>query len=80
MIGDYLKRTDKLEILKHFKGVNNSKIDWKVLKPNEHNDWLNQRSDLFSSFIQIEANKKYAPNEKSYFNAYSLGVPCFIIV
>lgn len=73
-IGDYLKRTDKLEILKHFKGVNNSKIDWKVLKPNEHNDWLNQRSDLFSSFIQIEANKKYAPNEKSYFNAYSLGV------
>lgn len=77
-IGDYLKRTDKLEILKHFKGVNNSKIDWKVLKPNEHNDWLNQRSDLFSSFIQIEANKKYAPNEKSYFNAYSLGVSCII--
>lgn len=29
---------------------------------------------MFSSFIQIEANKKYAPNEKSYFNAYSLGV------
>lgn len=52
-IGDYLKRTDKLEILKHFKGINNSKIEWKALRPNEHNDWLNQRSDLFSSFIPI---------------------------
>lgn len=72
-IGDYLKRTEKLEILKHFKDINNSKIDWKILKPNEHNDWLNQRSDLFSSFIPIEAEKKYV-DDKSFFRTYSLGI------
>lgn len=57
-IGDYLKRSEKLGILNSFKDISNSKIDWKILKPNENNDWLNQRSDLFSSFISIEPEKK----------------------
>lgn len=56
-IGDYLKRSEKLGILNSFKDISNSKIDWKILKPNENNDWLNQRSDLFSSFISIEPEK-----------------------
>lgn len=68
-IGDYLKRTDKLEILKHFKGINNSKIEWKVLKPNEHNDWLNQRSDLFSSFIPL-GDKEDKTNTTTVFVPY----------
>ena len=70
-IGDYLKRTDKLEILKHFKGINNSKIDWKVLRPNEHNDWLNQRSDLFSSFIPLGDK---TDTTKTVFSIYSGGL------
>ena len=32
-IGEYLKRSEKLEILQQFKNVNTSKIEWKVLKP-----------------------------------------------
>ena len=52
-IGEYLRRSEKLQILQQFEGINNSKIDWEILKPNEHGDWLNQRSDLFSSFIPI---------------------------
>lgn len=52
-IGDYLSRTDKLETLTKLRDITNTKISWKVLKPNEHGDWLNQRSDLFSSFINI---------------------------
>ena len=73
-IGDYLKRTDKLEILKHFKGINNSKIEWKVLRPNEHNDWLNQRSDLFSSFIPL-GDKDDKSNTKTVFAPfYSRGL------
>jgi helicase domain protein len=70
-IGDYLKRTEKLEILKHFKGINNSKIDWKVLRPNEHNDWLNQRSDLFSSFIPLGDK---TDTTKTVFSIYSGGL------
>lgn len=68
-IGDYLKRTEKLEILKHFKGINNSKIEWKVLRPNEHNDWLNQRSDLFSSFIPL-GDKDDKTNTRTVFVPY----------
>ena len=70
-IGDYLKRTDKLEILQQFKGVNNSKIEWKVLKPNEHGDWLNQRSDLFGSFIAIGDK---TDTTKTVFSIYSGGL------
>lgn len=65
-IGDYLKRSDKLGILVSLKDISNSKIDWKVLKPNEHNDWLNQRSDLFSSFIPM-GDKDDKTNTKTFF-------------
>lgn len=68
-IGDYLKRSDKLSILQQFKGINNSKIEWKVLKPNEHGDWLNQRSDLFSSFIPI-GDKDDKQNKATVFVPY----------
>ena len=73
-IGDYLKRSDKLCILNSFKDISNSKIDWKVLKPNEHNDWLNQRSDLFGSFIPIEPDKKFNLSAQSIFNVNVIGV------
>lgn len=73
-IGEYLKRSEKLGLLYKYESINNSKIEWKVLKPNEHGDWLNQRSDLFSSYIPIDASKKYNINEKSYFITYSLGL------
>lgn len=72
-IGEYLKRTEKLGLLSKFESINNSKIEWKALKPNEHGDWLSQRSDLFNSFIPIDATKKYT-NDKSFFTTYSLGV------
>jgi predicted helicase len=70
-IGDYLKRSDKLEILKTFKNINNSKIEWKVLKPNDHGDWLNQRSDLFSSFIAMGDKDN---TKQVVFNIYSGGL------
>ncbi len=38
-IGDYLSREEKLKIIKDFKTVDN--ISLKVLKPNEHGDWIN---------------------------------------
>jgi predicted helicase len=50
-IGDYLSREKKLEILKKISTVSN--IDWNVLSPNKHNDWVNFRNDAFSSFIPI---------------------------
>jgi predicted helicase len=57
-IGDYHSREKKLEIIREFSTVNN--INWSILSPNNHNDWINFRSDTFSSFIPLgdKENKK----------------------
>jgi predicted helicase len=73
-IGDYLSREDKLGIISKFKSVNNSKIDWQPLTPNESGDWISQRNDLFSTFISIEPEKKFDLKTQTFFNTYSLGV------
>ena len=73
-IGDYLKRSEKLEFLNKYDSINNSKIEWKVLKPNEHGDWLNQRSDLFSSFIPIGDKDDKANTKTAFVPFYSNGL------
>lgn len=71
-IGDYLTREQKLAIITKFSTV--SKIDWKILKPNEHGDWINKRNNVFDTFIPIEPNKKFNLKSQSYFIPYSLGL------
>lgn len=68
-VADYMKREEKLALISQYKDVFNSKMEWKVLKPNEHNDWLNQRSDLFSSFIPIDSDDNI-----SVFCCHSMGM------
>lgn len=73
-IADYMTREDKLALVAQYKNVLNPKMPFKVLKPNEHGDWLNQRSDLFSSFIPIEPDKKFNPKSNTFFTLNSLGI------
>ena len=73
-IGDYLNREEKLSILSKFRTVNNSKIDWQILSPNEEGDWISQRNNIFGTFTPIDAEKKYDTNTKTYFLTYSLGL------
>lgn len=73
-IGDYLNREEKLSIVSDFKSITNGKVKWKQLKPNEHGDWLNQRNDVFETFIPIDSEKKFDPKTKTYFLTYSLGL------
>ena len=71
-IGDYLTRDQKLEKLTSLKSTENvNVVDWNVIKPNKHYDWLNQRSDKFDSFISIGDKKR---RERTIFDVYSLGV------
>ena len=71
-IGDYLTRGQKLEKLTSLKSTANVNADdWNVVKPNKYYDWLNQRSDIFDSFISIGDKKR---QEKTIFDVYSLGV------
>lgn len=73
-IGDYLSREEKLKIVSDFGTVTNPKFKMDVLTPNEHNDWLNQRNEIFSTFIPIEPDKKFNSSTKSYFSLNSLGL------
>src|SRR5690554_5733517 len=65
-IGDYLSREEKLSIVSKFKSFSNPDMDWKKLNPNDHGDWLNQRNDIFESFIPI-GDKKGDAIKKSFF-------------
>lgn len=73
-IGDYHNREEKLAIISKYRSVGNPEMPWQALQPNEHGDWLNQRNDLFETFIPIEPAKKYDTKAQSFFNTFSLGL------
>ncbi|MDB6225624.1 DEAD/DEAH box helicase family protein [Lactobacillus amylovorus] len=50
-IGDYHSRKEKLNIIKNKESI--SKISWKKLKPDEHNDWINLRDTKYYNYPKI---------------------------
>lgn len=72
-IGDYLTREEKLNKISKLKSVASTDFTQQVIKPNEHGDWLNQRSAAFSDFIPI-GDKKYMLDCKTIFTTYSKGL------
>lgn len=50
-IGDYLSREQKLEIVSQFGSF--QQVPWQALEPNEHHDWINQRSGDFGAFVPL---------------------------
>jgi len=72
-IGDYLNREEKLQIVKNLRSVSNGEFNWSAIIPNDQGDWVNQRNELFSTFISIGNKKDKAGNH--FFNStYSNGV------
>jgi len=70
-IGDYLTREDKLKIIAKFKTFAN--VPLVTLQPNEHGDWISMRNDAFSTFIPVDAEKKFDTKTQSFFITHSLG-------
>lgn len=50
-IGDYLTRDDKLSLLEQYHDSDG--VPWQQITPNDHGDWINQRSDTFETFTAI---------------------------
>ncbi|MBQ7477313.1 MAG: DEAD/DEAH box helicase, partial [Selenomonadaceae bacterium] len=73
-IGDYLTREEKLKKIADFQSCMSSKFPVTAMKPNEYNDWLNQRNGLFESFIPMEPDKKHNAAAQSVFTLNTLGV------
>jgi len=69
---DYLSARGKLSLLR---GKNNlGGIDFELLSPNEHGDWINLRNTNFLSYIPLEPEKKFASGQKCFFDVNSCGV------
>jgi len=73
-IGDYLNRNEKLAEIRNLRDVSNPEMNWTVLTPNEHNDWLNQRNNIFENFLPLIPDNKFDSKTKSFFTTYSLGL------
>ncbi len=56
-IGDYLTREQKLEILDSSRL---DETDWRVIAPNEHGDWINQRTAAFQLLRPLTERKATA--------------------
>lgn len=73
-IGDYLSREEKLKIIADFKSCMSNKFPVKVLKPNEKNDWINQRNTTFENYIIIGNKKDKNLKQKFFCDSYSNGL------
>lgn len=50
-IGDYLRREEKLKILKNNQSINNLK--WNKIIPDKNNDWINQRDENYLGYTSL---------------------------
>ncbi|MGE8286515.1 MAG: DEAD/DEAH box helicase [Stenotrophomonas sp.] len=54
-IGDYLSREEKLSHLVELGGV--GAVNWNIITPNEHHDWVNQRSKGYKKLLPLSDEK-----------------------
>ncbi|OQB30098.1 MAG: Type III restriction enzyme, res subunit [Bacteroidetes bacterium ADurb.Bin174] len=71
-VEDYLTRQEKLELTSQFGSIKT--VPWKLLKPNEHGDWINKRNEGFADFFPLAPEKKFDMQTQAFFTTYSLGV------
>ena len=72
-IGDYISREEKLSIIKNIKSIQNIK-NWDVIKPDKHDDWLNQRNNKFTEYLPLGSKAVKHGNTHTIFKTYSLGL------
>ena len=72
-IGDYLKREDKLALLREARSIAGIE-DWRQIAPNRHHDWIGQRDEAFQTLYPMASKAAKAGKEdKAIFKLYSNG-------
>ena len=72
-IGDYLKRQDKLSILREAKSIAGID-DWRKITPDPHHDWIDQRSEAFQKLYPMGSKRtKSGKSGEAIFKLYSNG-------
>jgi predicted helicase len=73
-VDDYLTREQKLDLIAKRHDVLNPEMRWEIVKPNEHGDWLNQRSDAFENYIPVGDKDNKNNNKTIFLSWYSRGL------
>ena len=68
-IGDYLSRTEKLNIVRETKSIAGID-DWQIVLPDKYYDWMNKRDDTFCQYLPMEATS----NQPALFSLTSNGI------
>ena len=81
-VGDYLKREEKLAILRKAGSIAGIE-DWRTIEPDRHHDWIGQRSDAFQRLYPMgskgaKAGKAGDAIFKLYSNGYYTGKDPYI--
>ena len=73
-IGDYLTKDQKLEIIKNSESIHGIK-DWNIIKPDNENDWLDQKISMFTQYLPMGSKKAEVGEENTVFheNANAVG-------
>ena len=72
-IGDFLKRGEKLRILREAGSVAGIK-DWHLVTPNRHHDWIGQRSEAFQELFPVGSkDAKAGKTDRALFRLFSNG-------
>ena len=73
-IGNYLSREQKMEIVSGAKSIDGIR-DWRIIEPDRHYDWLDQRGGDFAKYTPIGTKiTKAGKNNRAIFITYSMGV------
>lgn len=73
-IGDYLNREEKLKILNDADSIRS--LEWQVLKPDKHHEWLNKRNSEFLRYMPLSSKSAKSGKSNPYVvcSSYSSGV------
>lgn len=73
-VTDYLSREEKLSLVSERGSMLSDKMRLSSIEPNEAGDWINQRDDLFDTFIPLSQEKKYYDSAHTFFVTDSNGI------
>ena len=59
-------------MVRNFRSING--IEWKNIIPNEKNDWINQRDNLFESQLPLYPSTNFSLRNNSFFSSIGIGV------
>ena len=72
-IGDYLKREEKLAVLREAGSIAGIE-DWRTITPDRHHDWIGQRSEEFQKLYPVGSKAaKAGRTDEAIFKLYSNG-------